>query len=290
MDVRLAYHPEGDRTLSAETADPGPSLLVSYYYLANFARHRHRYRFRDWVLDSGAYSAHNCGATIRLDEYIDSCKMLISTDPSLTEVFALDVIGDWRAGARNTGAMWARGVPAVPTFHPGEPWDLLKGYARDYPKVALGGVVGWPAAKKRAFVGQCFARVWPKAVHGLGMSGEDMLLRFPFHSVDATNWEVGPCRFGRWASYGGKLSVRGGGLDLRAEVEWYRRLERRARARWEREMRQIPGYGTAALTCRPGGPGPAGGGAGPALRLAAQQGSDAQVRRSGLAAAEGGGA
>jgi hypothetical protein len=56
--------------------------------------------------------------------------------------------------------------------------------------------------------------------------------------VDATNWEIGPCKFGRWQSYG-KMSVRGSKQNLRAEVEWYLALEQRARQRWKKEMAKL---------------------------------------------------
>jgi hypothetical protein len=65
-------------------------------------------------------------------------------------------------------------------------------------------------------------------------------MALPWHSVDATNWELAPCKFGRWRSFGGaKLSVRGGKQNLRAEVDWYLALERRARARWHRQMQEL---------------------------------------------------
>jgi len=216
-----------------------PALLVSYYYLREFKRQRPRYVFRDWVMDSGAFSAKNSGATIDLAEYIQTCKALLETDEQLTEVFALDVIGDHRGTRQNTEAMWEAGIPAIPTFHVGTPWGELVSLARDYPKIAIGGAVGLGAKKKKAWVGQCFARVWPKAIHGFGMSGEDMILSFPFHSVDATNWELGPCAFGRWASFG-KMSVRGGeNRNLKPEVKFYMELERKASARWKKQLAEI---------------------------------------------------
>jgi hypothetical protein len=233
-------------------------------YLKPFLANRHRYHYRDWVLDSGAFSAHNSGTEIKLQNFIDTAKRLRDEDPTLTEVFALDVIGDWRASLRNCEEMWRQGIEAIPAFHPGEPESALKGIAKDYPKIALGGVVGWVAKSKHEFVAQCFARVWPKKIHGFGMSAESMVLGFPFHSVDATNWEIGPCKFGRWQSFG-NLSVRGSKQNLRAEVEWHLKLERRARQRWRKEM--------AALETT-----------GPAVRPAAQQGGNQQIARSGLCA------
>lgn len=215
-----------------------PALLVSYVYLEPFLENRHRYAYRDWVLDSGAFSAHNSGVEIKLEDYISCCKDLMASDPTLTEVFALDVIGDWKASLRNAEVMWKEGVPAIPCFHYGEPWDLLNGIAKDYPKIAVGGCVG--KRDKNKFAGQCFARVWPKRVHGFGFGSEESIMMFPWHSVDATNWELAPCKFGTWKAFGGqRVSVRGSQQNLRAEVEWYLDLERRARVKWKKEMEKL---------------------------------------------------
>ena len=265
--VRLAYPPEGDRTLSdmgketgptvrlavaemidspntgtskrlaeATSPDTKPALLVSYVYLAPFLKNRHRYAYRDWVLDSGAFSAHNSGTEIELQDYINCCKELQATDPTMTEVFALDVIGDWKASLKNCEEMWRQGVEAIPCYHVGEPVAELTAMAKDYPKIALGGCVGY--RQKLKFAEQCFARVWLKAIHGFGFVSEKDIMALPWHSVDATNWEIGPCKFGRWNAFG-QMSVRGSKQNLRAEVEWYLDLERRARQKWTGAMKQL---------------------------------------------------
>ncbi len=240
MDVRLAHCGPPDSLASGLVHNPigSPALLVSYVYLEPFLKHRHRYSYRDWVLDSGAFSAHNSGRRIDLAAYIDTCLQLRSEDPTLAEIFALDVIGDARASHHNCASMWDAGIPAIPCFHYGEPWEHLLSMARDYPKIALGGVAAKSIKAKLAWAGQCFARVWPKRIHGFAFSGEKAVMALPWHSVDSTNWELGPCKFGRWRTFG-NLSVRGSRQNLRAEVEWYLRLEQRARVRWRREMKLL---------------------------------------------------
>lgn len=244
-DIRLAHSPGaqgdnvliGQRGVEAMTGDSAPALLVSYFYLDQFINNRHRYHYRDWVMDSGAFSAHNSGATINLQDYIDCCKRLLAEDKSLTEVYALDVIGDWRASLKNTEEMWKQGVPAIPCYHANEPWEVLTEMAKQYPKIALGGVALAKTGKKLAWAGQCFARVWPKRIHGFAFGSEKAIMTLPFHSVDATNWEVGPCKYGQWKAFGGqRVSVRGSAQNLRAEVEWYLELEKKARLRWKKEM------------------------------------------------------
>ena len=253
--------------LKKQTPD-APALLVSYVYLDGFLKHWEKYCFRDWVLDSGAFSAHNSGTTISLQAYIDTAKRLMETDGKLTEVFALDVIGDGKASLRNCEEMWRQGIPAIPTYHRGSPETELKYLAANYPKIALGGVAMLRGDAKMKWAGQCFARVWPLRIHGFGFGSESQVLGLPWHSVDATNWEIGPCAFGQWKKFG-KMSVRGSNQNLRSQVEHYLEMEKKARVRWKREMAQLEALGS------------------PVVRLAEQQAANSQVQRSGLLAPTG---
>jgi hypothetical protein len=227
-------------TLGPEWTVVRSAILVSFYYLKTFLLDKRRYVYRNWALDSGAFSAHQSKVSINLDEYIRMAKGLQDSDPTLTEIFGLDVIGEWKPSLANTEKMWAAGVPAIPTYHPGEPEDYLKGIARDYPKIAIGGVAMLKGPRKIEFAQQVFARVWPKKIHGFGFGGAQFLQQLPFHSVDATNWETNPGKFGRWESVGRdkltRLSIRGSVQDLRGEVAAYLRRERIARDRWRVEM------------------------------------------------------
>lgn len=222
---------------------PAPALLVSYVYMSGFFRMRDRLHFRDWVLDSGAFSAHSKGEVIDLQAYIDKCRELLETDPSLSEVYALDVIGDWRGTVRNTEEMWRQGIPAIPAFHIGSPLDVLQALAKDYPKIALGGVARIRDKQRIAWAQQCFANVWPKRIHGFGFASEKAMMTLPFHSVDATSWEMGPAAFGNWKSFPGASGVRGGDMNLRAEVEWYLELERKITHRWRNELAKLEDEG-----------------------------------------------
>lgn len=220
--------------------DTRPALLVSYAYWKQFASQRARYAFRDYALDSGAYTVKNSGGTVDLGAFIAFCQERLATDPQCAEIFSLDVIGgDWRESERNCERLWAAGVPAIPTYHYGEPESVLLGLARQFPKLALGGLAGRNVSlsAKTRWVQECFARVWPHRIHGFGMTGEALLMTVPFDSVDASNWEQAPAAWGHYKSMGKPTkSPRGGAISLRAEVEWYLALERRVAARWAREL------------------------------------------------------
>ena len=148
-----------ERNMTLKGRHLKPALLVSFYYLEPFLKNRAQYGYRDWVMDSGAFSAHASGKNIDLKEYIETCKRLTETDPTLTEIFSLDVIGDWKAGVKNLEKMWEAGIPAIPCFHIGEPESLLKSLAREYPKIALGGVAMAKGGVKMEFARQCFSRI-----------------------------------------------------------------------------------------------------------------------------------
>lgn len=237
--VRLADVGSGHQKPFAVADDLRPALLVSFHYLRLFERNRSHYHFRDWVMDSGAFSAHMSGVSIDLAQYTETCRKYLAEDPSCTEVFALDVIGDSAASLKNAEAMWKAGVPAIPTYHHGEPESALLEMSRQYPKIALGGVARKRLKEKNAWAQQCFARVWPKPLHGFGFGAPESILTMPFHSVDASNWEMGPSVFGQWRSYGGAMSVRAKNIRLRREVEHYLDIERRARVRWAGELAKL---------------------------------------------------
>ena len=109
MNLRLSHQPgsqcdnvlEGARGVQKLPDDMKPALLVSFVYLQPFLEKQSKYQYRDWVLDSGAFSAHNSGKEIKLQDYIDCCKRLMDSDQTLTEVYSLDVIGDWKASLKN---------------------------------------------------------------------------------------------------------------------------------------------------------------------------------------------
>ena len=80
--VRLAYGgsgPMATKVLGNHGAPP--ALLVSYVYLKHFEKHRAGFHFRDWCMDSGAFSAHNSGKVIDLSAYTQECAQRFATDP-----------------------------------------------------------------------------------------------------------------------------------------------------------------------------------------------------------------
>ena len=239
---RLANLPgRGDSCLNGlndiPKVDLNPSLLISYFYRDYFVKHRDRYAIRSWVLDSGAYSSMSRDVEIDLDEYIEFAKHWLKTDPQLEEVFALDVIGDAKQSLKNCEKMWEEGIPAIPTYHRGSPESDLKYIAKNFPKIALGGVAKF--RQKLPWAIECFRRVYPKPIHGFGFGTEKDCLALPWHSVDASTWSLQPCAFGGWKTYG-YLNIRGQtDQNLTVEIEEWLEVERVVNQRWRSEMRKL---------------------------------------------------
>lgn len=217
-----------------------PALLVSFPYFSQFAKYRDRYSFRSWMLDSGAFSAFNSGKPIDIDAYIDFCKERMEDKQPPTIIAALDVIGDWRATMRNTEKMLKAGVPAMPTYHVGEPLEFLLAVASEFDMIGLGGMTELRGRRKIEWAKAVFDHVWPKKMHGFGVAEERVLMALPFYTADASSWEIGPTRFGQWKRYG-NLSIRpsNGVHALGREVDFYMALENKVKAKWRRELAQL---------------------------------------------------
>lgn len=210
---------------------PLPSILVSFAYRKEWSAACELGYWREVVLDSGAFTAAKNNEKIDIVELAEWIKAERTRSPLVTEAFTLDVIGgSWRESLANTEQLWKMGVEVIPVYHVGEPTDVLKALARDYPKVALGGAVGY--RHKMEWAALCFREVWPKKLHGLGF-GQDSVMRLPFHTVDHSSWYFAPSAFGNYPSVGGKLATRNTKrLWLHREVTYQLDVEARARRFW----------------------------------------------------------
>ncbi len=233
-----------------------PSFLSAYPSLKDW-RQGGRVHYSDWVLDSGAYSVWASGGQVDLGKYIAQCQECFTWPSPPSQVFSLDVIGDWRESRKNTERMWEAGVKATPCYHLGEPWDVLLSLAKDYPRIAIGGIARSPGKVKLEFAKQCFARVWPKVVHGFALCNRRWVEALPFASVDSASWFLQPVRYGlhkALSSTGREVSVRRGGVSsLKCEVDFYLDLQAEMRQKWAKQMEQIGIDGPTLYLGYPGG-------------------------------------
>lgn len=246
-DVRLVVGLDAPGIVEAlgDYGDPYPALLCSYAYYKPFRKTQDKLYYRDWTLDSGAYTAFTCGKKIILQDYIDFCKEISDKDPKLSEIVALDVIGDWKSSLKNCEEMWKQGIEAMPTYHLGEPAHVLRTLCATYPKVGISGYTQLKGEKsKKSYTDAVFGIAWEngaKKLHGLGLGTENIIKAYPWHSVDASSWLLGPLKFGVFKTVGNKnLGLRNNHKrNIRREVEHWLRIEKHNKEVWCKELKSM---------------------------------------------------
>lgn len=158
--------------------------------------------------DSGGFSAKSLGVDITVDEY---AKWLHRWGHLFTAYASLDVIGDVRKSVENLIALESLGLRPLPVFHGGEDLAYLDGYLKDYPYVALGGVVSSGATATMALKWGIKVFQMAKATgtlyHGFGQTTQVLLRNLPWYTVDSSSWGGGH-RYGMlvlWDDHKGKF-------------------------------------------------------------------------------------
>ena len=162
--------------------------LFSYYHLPKSRAEDLFERPRKIFLDSGGFSAFTQGAAIDIDEY---CNFIKKYEPQITHYAQLDCIGDEEGTVRNLKYMESKGLKPLPVFHFKGDFKRLEALVKEYDYICLGGLVPLSKAKPvlMAHLDKCFSIIKDKCkVHGFGMTGMDILKRYPWYSVDSTSW------------------------------------------------------------------------------------------------------
>lgn len=137
-------------------------------------------------VDCGGFSAASHGERLSLADYI----RWLRERPKLTQYASMDIIGDWRATARNHEIMLANGLNPLPVWHIGSPMAELRRLAAAYGRVAVGGIVPW--LRRRPELERILDDAWRvlegTRVHAFGLTAWDLVLRYPWASVDSSTW------------------------------------------------------------------------------------------------------
>lgn len=170
-------------------------FLESYHYI-NTTRHVAAIRKdkRTIFLDSGAFSAFTKGAQIKVEDYaryIHKNKDIIDLAANLDDLHKREQM-TWN----NQKALEGMGVKALPVFHTREdPKWLVKYIDEGYDYLALGGMV----PESKAWLKPWLDDIWGNyltnpdgtariKIHGFGLTTFDLMLRYPWYSVDSTSW------------------------------------------------------------------------------------------------------
>jgi len=167
-------------------------------------------------LDSGAFSAWTQGREIDIDAYIQFClehQDLVDAVANLDvipghpykRITQKDIEDSAKRGWENYEKMLAAGIPKnklVHIFHQGEDMKWLEKMVRVMPYIGLSPANDKTRDQKLMWLDRCMECVTDKngmplvKFHGFAVTSLDMLLRYPWYSVDSSTWVVN-ARMGR---------------------------------------------------------------------------------------------
>lgn len=150
----------------------------------------------DLFLNSGAYSAYTQKKTISVDKYAD---FIHQHGKIFSHIANLDDVGDTgRNSWDNLKALETMGCKVIPVFHYQDDIIYLKKMMANYEFIALGGLVGAGAGRKK--LRDWLRVIWGKyltekdgltprlKIHGFGLTDFDLMKRYPWFSVDSSSW------------------------------------------------------------------------------------------------------
>lgn len=195
MRIYLAGYYNGKASAYSIGNDEYKWFLESYHYINTF-RHVAAIRKdkRTIFLDSGAFSAFTKGADIKIEDYaryIHKNKDIIHLAANLDDLHKREQLS-WN----NQKALEAMGIKVLPVFHTREDTAWLKKYLdAGYDYIALGGMVAESKAWLKHWLDEIFGEylTYPDGrarvkIHGFGLTTFDLMLRYPWYSVDSTSW------------------------------------------------------------------------------------------------------
>lgn len=162
----------------------------------------------DDCFDTEYWRYKKAPTSIDIDRY---AQLINSTDGWWDVIANLDIIGgSEKANWENLRDLESNGCKVCPVFHAGEdPWWLSK-MLDSYEYILIGGLV--KNKNLQADLDQIFKSHLTDSsgqvrckLHGFGLTGFDLMLRYPWYSVDSTSW-VSTARYGSCVFYrSGKL-------------------------------------------------------------------------------------
>jgi hypothetical protein len=165
------------------------------------------------IIDSGAYSVWAAGKSIDIDEYIAFCLGLQNSPGGDRFIFVnLDTL----PGKKDTKPtpqereysaqkswesmlyMHGKGVRCLPVFHQHEDMSWMHKMAEftDYIGISPDNSRDNAPKYKKGWLDMVYYQLRLKAkTHGFGVTSKEILMRYPFYSVDSTSW-IDPKKYG----------------------------------------------------------------------------------------------
>lgn len=184
-------------------------ILESFYYADEWVE-KHIPLFKDFLLDSGAFTFINSckNKNIKWEEYVDKYADFINRN-KVNHFFELDI--DKLVGYDNVLKLRKRlesktGKQCIPVWHKSRGKEEYLKLCKDYNYIAIGGIAIKDIKKEEYPIFTYLineAHKQDTKVHGLGFTNLKGLEKYHFDSVDSTSWTTGN-RFGSIYKFNGK--------------------------------------------------------------------------------------
>lgn len=178
-----------------------PYILESFYY-ADADTERLLPYYGDFLLDSGAFTFMQGKGHTDWDEYVERYADFINRN-NVQKYFELDidsVVGYEEVKKLREKLERLTGKQPIPVWHNSRGKDEYIRCAKEYPYVAIGGLVGGKSEYSRDlwkyfpwFIDTAHSN--GAKIHALGFTSLDGITKYHFDSVDSTAWTAGN-RFG----------------------------------------------------------------------------------------------
>lgn len=183
------------------------SILESFYYIDKTSRMLIPH-IKNYILDSGAFTFFTSGKNVDFDNYVEKYGQFIK-EYDIDLYFELDIdkiIGFDKVLEYRDRLQKITGKPPIPVWHISRGLNRFIQDAKNYPYVALGGIVSGEWSPKAQTKFSWFIRTAHEhgaKIHGLGYTSLCGIQKYHFDSVDSTAWVSGN-RFGHVYKFTGK--------------------------------------------------------------------------------------
>jgi hypothetical protein len=169
--------------------------LFSYWYNQKNPKHIEKaFEYgQDLFLDSGAFSAFTLKKEIHP---VDYAQFVHENKHMFTTISSLDDIGNAQGSYDKLKELEALGCKVQPVYHAREDESWLKKYLDEgYDYIFIGGMVPETTGWLRLWLDDLFDRILCNSdgtarvkLHGFGLTDQQLMFRYPWHSVDSTSW------------------------------------------------------------------------------------------------------
>lgn len=172
--------------------------LFSFAYITNdeCIKYINSAYCKDYILDSGVFTFLNSKKNNKNIDFIEYAKGYIDyinthNIKNYVELDLYNIIGIQKTEELREMLIRETGIKPIPVFHRRTGLDYFHKLINNYDYIAIGGLVTQDIKRSEYGVFEYFLKEAEKVdckIHGLGLTNQKAINKYPFYSVDSTSW------------------------------------------------------------------------------------------------------